>query len=85
MDNGQKNTLVTMANSLGWALALSIGDTVIKEMERTAIDCDDDSKILGLARDARAAKKFWDAFKANVETAKQPEESAEDQFIPVSY
>lgn len=84
MENPQKAQLVTMTNGLGWALAQKLGNDIIHKMEQEALDCEDDNKVLGLARAAKAAKRFWDAFQNNIENEKNPE-AKDDSFVPVSY
>jgi hypothetical protein len=82
MDNGHKASLVNLCNSEGWLLAKNLGESILKELDGLALECEDDTKIAGLVREARASRKFWNAFLSNVDNAKQP---VDDTFIEVSY
>ena len=84
-NNAQAAMLQSLTNSQGWALVVSIASQIIAASERAAIDCEDESKIVGLAREAKASRKFFDALIRTIDSAKAPEVKDEDEFIPVSY
>ena len=81
MHNGQKAALVGLVNSEGWMLAKNMGESILKELDSLALECDDETKITGLVREARASRRFWNAFLSNIDTAKQP---TDNTFIEVS-
>ncbi len=85
MDLNQKSDLVNMINSVGWFIASKVAKDKLEEMERYALDCEDESKIPSLVREAKAARKFWDAFLQTIDNAKNPAETPADSFIEVSY
>jgi hypothetical protein len=85
MDNAQAAMLVNVTNSQGWALILHLANQIITASERAAIDCEDESKVVGLAREAKASRKFFDALTETIDRMKTPEVTGEDEFIPVSY
>ena len=82
MDIGQKALLVTMMNSQGFLLATRLGEGLLKEMETLALECDDDTKVAGLVKEARAARTFWNRFINHLDNAKNPTET---EFVEVSY
>ena len=86
MENlAQAAQLQGTTNSLGWAIILQLANQIIAASERAAIDCEDESKVVGLAREAKASRKFFDALIRTIDQAKAPEVKDEDEFIPVSY
>lgn len=84
MELAQKALLVSMTNGQGWMLAKKYGNGIVEAMEREALDCDDETKIIQLTRSAKAARRFWEAFITGIDKAKNPEEK-DDTFVEVSY
>jgi hypothetical protein len=82
MDISQKALLVGTTNSQGWLLATRLGEEILKELESTALNCEDDDKTAGLVREARASRKFWERWLSYIDNAKNPE--VKDEFIEVS-
>lgn len=85
LDMGQKSTLVRIVTDQGWIVARAIATDLLKAMDGAALECEDDTKVAGLVREARAARKFWDAFILNIDRAKDPAEKDSDTFNEVSY
>lgn len=70
-----------LVNSEGWMIAKNMGESILKELDSLALECEDDTKTVGLAREARASRRFWNAFLSNINIAKQP---IDNTFIEVS-
>jgi hypothetical protein len=51
--------LLGMMNSPGWRAAAEIAEQLIQRTEKDALACDEEDKIVGLQREARVARKFW--------------------------
>jgi hypothetical protein len=85
MDMSQKKYLVDLTNSQGWLAAKKIAENKLTELDRQALDCDDETSIPGLVRGAKFARQFWNAFLNTLENAKKPEEAADNDFVEISY
>ena len=72
MDIGQRAQLVNLINSPGWTLAKFMGEEVLKAMDHLAFEADDDDNIPRLVRDAKAARKFWEAWIGTLNAEKDP-------------
>lgn len=71
-------------NSTGWPVVLEIAENAVSEVEREALDCEDESKVLQVQREARAARKFLNKFRVMLESQRQATpDNSEDEFIPV--
>lgn len=78
---GEKAQLVNLTNSLGWAIALKYAEAALVNLERQALECDDEKEILGLARRARGAREFWNSFITTINQMKDP---TDNDFVEVS-
>ena len=78
-----KAQLISTTNSQGWALILQLGEDVLSSIERQALDCDDDSKVLALTRKAQGAREFWNAFVSMIDNKKSNDNGADSSFVEV--
>ena len=81
MDMGTRAMLVGLTNSQGWLVAKNIGESILKNMDELALSEEDDSRVAGLVREARAARKFWTALLQSIDQQKDP---SQQEFIEVS-
>lgn len=74
MDKNQmivyKKEIAATTNTLGWRYICEIAERTVKELERQAIDEEDDLKGNTLRREAKAAGKFLKDFLLNVEVSR---------------
>lgn len=86
MDNNDlmvmKAALIETTATRGWSYVEKFAETVVRDLEKTAIAEDDDAKANGLRRDARGARKFKDELLRRISIAKNME--TEDTFIEVA-
>lgn len=86
MDNNDlmvmKAALIETTATRGWSYVEKFAETVVRDLEKTAIAEDDDAKANGLRRDARGARKFKDELLRRISIAKSME--TEDTFIEVA-
>lgn len=68
-----KAALIQTTSSAGWAYIAKFAETVLRDLESTAIAEEDDAKANGLRRDARGARKFKDDLFRRIEMAKLQE------------
>lgn len=68
--------------SQGWRVVNDIIESIVKGAESAALDCDDETKIVSLQRDARVARKIFQEFKRQIEDGVNVQI---DDFQPVSY
>jgi hypothetical protein len=84
----QKNRAVELqrtTSTAGWAMAMSIADDVAKESQQALMECDDESKIVGLQRKAAASREYLETFRRRIQDAINIDFSTPDsQFIEVS-
>lgn len=71
-------------NSAGWRVALEVMESIVRDFSAEAMDCDDESKIVGLQREARAARRFVKEFNTRVAGGSRIESDVDD-FQPVSF
>lgn len=76
-----KAALIETTASRGWLFVEKFAETVVRDLEQTAIAEEDDVKANGLRRDARGARKFKDELfrRINIAKAQEPE-----QFLEVA-
>ncbi len=85
LDLSQKSMLVRMTNDQGFFVAKKIAEDILTEMATAALECEaDDSTVARVTRDARAARRFWDAFLTNLDHAKDPTEVPEGGFVELN-
>jgi hypothetical protein len=59
-----------MLSGRGWQVAAEIAASLVKDAEDNALSCSDDSKVLGLQKEAKASREFWKKFQNRIaETA----------------
>jgi hypothetical protein len=61
----------------GWQFAMELAEAAVKEAEEAALNCEDDSRVVGLQKEARAARIFLKNWKEKVQQAaviEQPQE-----------
>jgi hypothetical protein len=86
----RKREVVTTTNSAGWRYIKALAEDTVRDLERKAIDEDDDEKGNSLRREAKAARKFLNSFLLAVESQREadaPEQTAEttgDYFYEVA-
>ncbi len=77
MDNASlmqmKAALIETTASRGWGYVEKFAETVVRELESTAIAEEDDAKAAGLRRDARGARKFKDELFKRINLARNQE------------
>jgi Tfp pilus assembly protein PilX len=64
-------------NTRGWQFAMEMAESAVKEAEEAALNCDDDAKVIGLQKEARAARLFlknWTARLQQAAVIEQPQE-----------
>lgn len=83
-DLAKAHDLQSVMNSAGWRVVTEIMDAIAEEFSAEAMDCDDESKIIGLQREARAARRFIKKFNSRVSAGTRIEDAADD-FQPVSF
>lgn len=79
-----KQAIVATTNSAGWHHIKALAEMAVAAAERKALDCEDDSKIVGLQRKAQAAREFLNTFLALIEQSRMTDEPVEE-FIEVSF
>jgi hypothetical protein len=79
-----KLEIVQTTNTRGWQLIQKLGEETVKNMERMAIDEEDDVKGTLLRREAKAARKFFTDFTARINLARQvSDEPNKDDFLEI--
>lgn len=68
-----KAAMLEITASRGWAYIEKFAETIARELERAAIEEEDDTKAHGLRRDARGARKLKDELLRRVNLAKNQE------------
>jgi hypothetical protein len=84
----QQAMLTNLTNSPGWQLVKKVGENILVETERLALDADDDKTLVALSREARGARKFFTAYLKSIESLKdtdKPFGKDDENFIPVVY
>lgn len=86
MDNAEdllrmKAAMVNTTGTPGWQYIKKFAETVLREMDRKAIDEEDDDKATGYRRDAKGARAHWNTLLQRIEIAKAIE--SEDGFVEV--
>jgi hypothetical protein len=84
----QQAMLVNLTNSSGWQLVKKVGENILAETERQALDSDDDKALVAKSREARGARTFYTTLLNTVENLKDTEKpmgANDENFIPVVY
>jgi hypothetical protein len=76
-----KAALIQTTGTPGWAFVEKFSNTILRELEIAAMTEEDDTKAMGLRRDAKGAHKFKEALFSRVNMAKSLQE---EQFIEVA-
>lgn len=76
-----KSALVETMASRGWYFVERIAEAVVRDLEKTALEEDDDLKAAGLRRDARGARKFKDDLFKRINMARNFDNK--DSFVEV--
>jgi hypothetical protein len=90
LDNSElmarKHALIQTTSSQGWRCVVAIAEEVARAAEVRALECDDEDKVLGLQREARASRQFLKSFLTAITNAEQVdnEEAPHDFFAEVS-
>jgi len=80
-----KKEIVATTNTTGWAYIRKFADRVVTDMERKAIDEEDDVKGNNLRREAKAARIFFNDLMTRIELAKQvTDEPTDDDFVDIA-
>jgi hypothetical protein len=80
-----KLRLMETIRTAGWAYIQRFAETIVRELEREAINEDDDTKATGLRRDARGAQKFKDRLFSRIQIATSFEkEPSADTFLDIA-
>jgi len=66
-----KQRIVLTTNTPGWQDIVKLAEESVKQIERAAIDEEDDAKGANLRREAKAARKFITDFLARINSARQ--------------
>ncbi len=77
-----KAAFIELTAGRGWNYFLKFAETTLRELDRQAIDEEDDNKANGLRRDARGARKFRDSLLQRIQIARSQE--FEDNFNEVA-
>lgn len=79
----KKHEIINTTNTVGWTLIKELGESTITQMEREAIDEDDDAKGAVLRRQAKAARVFFNDFLTAINSYRQVEQdnSTDDDFM----
>jgi hypothetical protein len=79
-----KLCLIETTRTAGWGFIQKFAETVLRDLEKQAIEEDDDTKAQGLRRDARGARKFKEELFKRIEMAKVVEDQpSDDTFLDV--
>ena len=81
----QQSMLFNLTNSMGWQLVKKVGENILAETERQALDCDDDKSLVAQSREAKGARKFFVSFLNTIENLKDTNKDEGEDFIPVVY
>ena len=85
----QQAALTNLTNSPGWLLVKKVGEDILAETERQALDSDEDKVLVAKSRESRGARKFWTTVLNSVENLKssidKPMGKDDENFIPVVY
>jgi hypothetical protein len=76
-----KAALMETTASRGWKYVERFAETVVRDLERKALDEDDDAKAAGMRRDARGARKFKDDLFERINMARNME--TKSHFVEV--
>ena len=76
--------LTEVTSTSGWRRVSKFAETVIRDLEKKAIQEEDDTKGTGFRRDARGARVFWDDLLARIELAKSFTEPTTDDFLDIA-
>jgi hypothetical protein len=76
-----KGRFVALTNHPGWESFKVFSETILREMERAAINELDDTKANALRSDARGARRHWESLLKRVEMVKEID--SEDSFVEV--
>jgi hypothetical protein len=71
-DLTRNHEIITTTNTLGWSFLKELAEETVRQLEREAIDEDDDVKGNNLRREAKAARKFLNNFLNTVEEMRNP-------------
>lgn len=77
-----KASLIETTSSRGWLYVGKFAETVVRDLEKKALEEDDDDKANGLRRDARGARKFKDELFRRIQLARNVDTS--DGFVDVT-
>ena len=79
-----KLSLMETTRTIGWSFIERFSETIVRDLEKQAIEEEDDTKANGLRRDARGARKFKDELFRRIDLAKSLEEApTKDNFVEV--
>ena len=73
--------LIETTASRGWLFVERIAEAVVRDLEKKALEEDDDTKSSGLRRDARGARKFKDDLFRRIQIARNFDNK--DSFVEV--
>jgi hypothetical protein len=80
----RKAALINTTNTPGWHVAMQIAEDLVRAIEKKALDCEDETKVISLQRQAKASRQFASEFFHTIEATKQIEGSEdEDDFVEV--
>lgn len=75
-----KAALIETSASRGWPYIIKFAEATLRDLEKEAINEEDDTKANGLRRDAKGARKFWGELVRRINLAKTQEPA---QFLEV--
>lgn len=79
-----KRFLLETTSSRGWEYVMKFAETVVRDLEKKALNEEDDAKSNGYRRDARGARMFKDdLFKRIVIAMQIDEPTTDDTFLDI--
>ena len=79
-----KRSLLETTSSQGWAYVMKFAETVVRDLEKKALNEEDDAKSNGYRRDARGARMFMDDLFKRIAITKQIDEpTTDDTFLEI--
>lgn len=89
MDNGVKvaraRAVSATVHTDGWSIIKALAATIQREVENTALECDDDDKVVRLQHKAQAVKEFINLWMNEVERAQNPDApNTVDDFVTLA-
>lgn len=79
-----KSALLETTSTRGWLVIQKFAETVLRDLERQALDEDDPVKRNNYIFDARGARKHWAELVRRINLAKSLEEATDDSFFELA-